>query len=135
MATKLGLSKAQIIERDELVASITIASKSLADAIDSYNETVRVAREALDAKIAEYNEALEPARGFASDFASAMSDAVGERSEKWQESEKGEAASSFVSEWEGAEFGDFEIDDVEEIEAPEEDAAETLENLPESPEE
>ncbi len=135
MATKIGLTKEQTAERDAMVAKLSATRSALDTAIEAHNALVRGALAALDAVAAEYNEALEEARGFAGDIARTAEEAIGERSDKWQEGEKGEAARTFAEEWEGVSLEDFDIGDAGEIDSPDEDAAETLASLPDAPEE
>ena len=70
------------------------------------------------------------AEEFRDSVASRLRDEFDEKSEKWQESETGEAASAFIDEWENVSFDDFEIDDdIADLEP--EDFSSLLQDLPE----
>jgi hypothetical protein len=67
---------------------------------------------ALELAVGEYNEALSELRGMVEGFVEEWRSAYEDRSEKWQESDKGTAANEFIDEWE-AFAGELEaIDEV-----------------------
>ena len=80
--------------------------------------------EAYEAAVNELNQAIVDADQFRADIVSAMDEYMGERSERWPESDAGQAYSEWKDAWEG-----FEL---EEIEATEIDA-ETFSDLPGEP--
>jgi hypothetical protein len=103
-----ALKKSDLKRRDELAAALREKFQAVEDAVGAYNE------------------ALGEARDFVEDLASAAEDDFSSKSDKWQEGERGEAARSWIDALQ--EFA------PEDIEAPEEEAAEALESLPERPE-
>ena len=91
------LSKAQLERRDELAVEI-------------------------DRLTTELNCKIEEARDFATEVGEAIDEYISERSEKWQESERGEAFAAWRDEWISLDLPD--ADDVTAI----------LEALPTEPE-
>lgn len=81
-------------------------------------------KELVEDAIAAYNEALVEAESFCSDIAERMSDYQSERTDKWQEGEKGDAYQTWMDEW---------TPDFSELDLPDMDHAETLADLPEAP--
>jgi hypothetical protein len=98
--------------------------------IAQQNERLRIQallnqkKEAVEAAIEAYNEALVEAESFCSDIADRMADYQGERSDSWLESEKGDAYQTWMDEW---------TPDFSELDMPDMDHAETLADLPEAP--
>jgi len=82
----------------------------------------------INAEIDTYNEIVQEARGFVEDIASEVESFVDDKSDKWRDGERGEAIQSWLDELRGV-----ELEDVEQVEVPEEptfDHDGTLENIP-----
>ena len=125
------LDKQEIARRDEIVVNLNEAATKLEDAIAVYTDEVNKLRGPLEESIAAYNEAVTAASGFAEDIASRADDEISDKSEKWQEGERGEAATIWKDEWEGASFDEVEIEFPDDITLDELDHSATLEQLPE----
>lgn len=91
---------------------------------------IEAQRDILNAKIEAFNEAVEETNGWVEDVARTIEEYIDERSEKWQESERGDAYGTWKDEWEN--FTLEIVDTVEEIEF--EDFADLLDALPHVPE-
>jgi hypothetical protein len=87
---------------------------------DAHIEALNTAHAAMVEAIRAYNAALAAAATFAETIATERREEWDGRSERWQDSDAGQNAATFVEEWEGFE--------AEEIEEPE-NAAECLESL------
>lgn len=124
------LTKAELAQRADLVAALSIASGVLTDAIDEFNASLAAAREKLESIVNDYNETLSKARDFAEDIAQSRRDEWNDKSERWQESEAGQNANAFVDEWEGIELDDIEIEFPEPIEEPDITHGDDLETAP-----
>lgn len=133
------LSKAQQEQRADLIRRLNEAKDLVEEACDEHQpkitEVVDAAKAAIERAVAAYNEVLAEAREFAEQAASDMDSYASERSEKWQESDKGSDYASWKDEWEG-----FSPDDVEppsivtpDLEPPDMSHAEDLEALPDEP--
>jgi exonuclease VII small subunit len=117
----MKLTKAEGAKRDDLVANLEIAGGTLDDAITAYNAAVEAAAEAANTAIAAYNETLEGAREFVETLVERLDEEFGERSEKWQDSERGEAARALLNAWSELELDpvdDIEVDPIDEMDLP-----------------
>jgi hypothetical protein len=92
------LTKAETVTRDKLVADL------------------RTAREHAERTISAYNVALQAARDFVAQHATAWRDQHDRRSQRWQRSDAGSVADAFISEWEGYQPEDAEPPEPEVIE-------------------
>lgn len=97
------LSKGDIARRDRIAANLEAAYDRLRDAWSPLQEAVT----AYNAVVDRYNEALNEARGWVDDMGNAIEAAISEKSERWQESDTGQA----VQEWRDS----FDQDDLTEI--------------------
>lgn len=125
------LTKPEMVRRDYLVAKLAEMRDELEKRVEDVNDALDTAVEALRQGIVEYNELVEEARGFSSDIASQAQEDIGDKSERWQESERGEAAKSWADEWESADFEDVELPQIERIDLGALDHDGTLGELPE----
>ena len=89
------LTKAQCTERDGFAKKLSDASDKVADAV------------------AEYNNTLEAAREFCVDIAEASQSEWDDKSEKWQESDRGTECSGWIDQWR-----DVDLEGLEELEFP-----------------
>ena len=78
--------------------------------------------EKIESLVSEYNDTVNAANAFIQEIHEKQDDYYSERSEKWQESDKGSDYESWMSEWE---------EEIEEIESPDM-YFELIEDLPES---
>jgi hypothetical protein len=101
----------------EQAQEVEKAHAELTEAIETYN-----------AVIASYNEVVTEATGFAEDMASAIGAYIDEKSEKWQDSDRGQAFTDWQDEFQNADFE--EIDTVEVPNLPEFTNEATLDDLP-----
>lgn len=124
------LDKQETARRDEIVTDLTNAAAKLEDVVNVYNEAVTALRKPLDDALLAYNEAVEAARGFAQDIASQADSDLSEKSQRWQEGDKGEAAISWKDEWESASFNDVSVEYPDNITIDGVDHADTLDQLP-----
>lgn len=73
--------------------------------IDGFNET----------HLDPFNAIIEEARGFVEDIANERTGEYDEKSERWQEGERGQAAYDWCQTWEQA---SFELDEIGQVETP-----------------
>lgn len=126
------LTKDELATREKIINTLRITSEAVGDAVEDFNDAMATAGEKLQEAVAAYNEALETAREFASDIANQANEDFNDKSEKWQEGERGEAANEWIRAWDNLDMGELEIELPDQImfEAPE--AADELENAPEA---
>ena len=82
--------------------------------VEAAFELLTPAIEAVNAAIASYNEVLNEVNGIVEDIASEAESDFNDKSEKWQEGERGQA----FSEWMG-ELQSFSLTEIDPVEAPE----------------
>lgn len=128
------LSKQEMKQRDEHIEILRKAKLDVETAVEKYIEAMEEPRDTLRKAIEDYNEAIVAAKGFAEDIASQADSDISDKSDKWQEGERGQAASDWKGEWENIDLDEITFEYPEEIEPPDMDHAESLENLPEAAE-
>lgn len=122
------MTKAQLKERDGLASGLKEAAAELKEKIEAANSALADVRTSVE----EYNAKLESAKEFVEGIAEAAQEAYDEKSEKWQEGEKGDAASSWIDELQSADIPEeLELTIPEDIDEPELNHDETLEGLSE----
>jgi hypothetical protein len=128
------LTRAESRRRDGFVAELESAGAALSVAVAAFNETLAQAREALEQARDAYNEKLEEVREFVEDIASSREAEISERSERWQESDKAQAAQQWVEDWQGLDLEPVHIDITEDLDGPDLPHRDELEALPEAAE-
>jgi len=90
------------------------AAMKLEEATSAYNDAVTNAFAALKEKVDAYNEAINDLAQECDEVASQLSEEYESHSEKWQESDKGDAFRSWMEEWEIS-FDEFDCDEPDEV--------------------
>jgi uncharacterized protein YukE len=122
------LSKRDLERRTEVLAKLQAAEKQIDEAIVVVNSVID---EKVNAAITRYNEAVSELESLRDDIVAEMESYVGDRSEKWQEGDAGQAYEEWKSEWEGLDVS--ELDMIEALELPDTPHAAELEALPSEP--
>lgn len=131
----MKLSKQEVKDRDMHVDALREGQGKLVDAIREFNEALEKLRDPLRQAIHDYNETLANANQFLSNLTERVDRELGEKSERWQNSEKGEVAAEWRSALGDVSFSDVDVDLPEDVsEHLPDDPAEELEQLPEEPE-
>lgn len=125
------LTKSMLTERDDVCARLRAAFESLEQAVDTYNEAMRKQWEAVHATMNAYNDVAVEATTWQENVASDIQDYIDSRSDKWQESERGQAYLAWQGEYESSDLEDITIDQPDSLELSTGDQAETLEALAE----
>jgi hypothetical protein len=128
------LDKQEIARRERLVGELTEARGKLQDAVSVFNAAVEELKAPLLAALESYNEVIEETRGFVEDIASAADGQFDDKSEKWQEGDKGQQVREWIDAWQNEPFDAIELSFPEELalEDEESDHDGRLENLPEA---
>jgi len=108
MLFKLG--KEQIAQRDAIAVKIQEQREAVDTAVVAFNDAMTVARNELQAALDIYNEALTEAKTFAEDVAQNWENDFEEKSERWQEGEKGEAVREMIEAWQSVDLDEAAID-------------------------
>jgi hypothetical protein len=120
------LTKAELKERDEMVASVKEKQTALNTAIEEYNETVNEAWGKLEDYVNEFNGALSDLRDFVEQAKDRLTGEYDDKSEKWMEGEKGTAVRIWIDT-----FGSIMIDDFDPDPPSEVDRLDDIEGLDE----
>lgn len=131
-----ALTKKQIEERLDLIGKLAAQKAKVEDAVSTVNEMFDSAvANTLIPEIDKYNALLTEVKAFTESVSEEARNKYDEKSEKWQESEAGQAAYEFISSWEQISFTEeIEHPAAPEIEVELEDDSTTLEELPEQAE-
>lgn len=119
------LSKADLTKRSELAAELRKAAQDIAERAEVAHDAVEDLNEAISA----YNATLADVQAFRDEHREAWQDEYDDKSEAWQEGEKGEAVSSLISDWEALDLEELKPIEVPSA-APEVSHADDLEGLP-----
>jgi hypothetical protein len=87
---------------------MTAAGKKIEEAVSEYNQEVEKLRTPVELAVTEYNELVGEARTLCSEVAAIASDSIGDKSEKWQEGDKGQAAQEWADAWDGVDLSDMD---------------------------
>lgn len=127
------MSKAQIKERDEKVAALETAATNLKQEIEESNTRLTEIRENIEAKVNEYNSALEDAKEFMNNIGNDARSEFDDKSEKWQEGDRGQEVSSWIDELENFSPDEIKVELPDDIEEPDLDHGEEITGLAEEP--
>jgi hypothetical protein len=92
------------------------SAQKISDAIAEYNTLVEDKKGNIDLAIEELNSAISEANGFAENIASEIQAYIDERSEKWQDSDRGSAYNDWCSAYQDLVLDEASLDDVTPIE-------------------
>ena len=109
------LDKGDTARKVKLVEELQEARGELEDAVSVYNAAVAELKAPLDAAVEKYNDVLEEARGFAEDIGNTADGEFDDKSEKWQEGERGQAAREWIDARQQAAFDAYEIEYPDEL--------------------
>jgi len=115
------LTKSEIARKGDLQTEMADARGKLEDALRVYNAECAELRAPLEAALTAYNEQLEEVKGFVEDIANQADDEYSNKSERWQDGDKGQSARQWIDDWQGAEFEPVEITFPDDLEIPDED--------------
>jgi hypothetical protein len=118
-----SLSRKDERDRKTIVKSLRVLEGKVNDAIVDLNHGIEI----VNTTIRKYNEALLRAAGFRDTVVNGMQEYIHEQSDSWEESEAGGEYLAWQAAWQ--ELDITGIDPVEEIDPPEMDTAESLEEL------
>lgn len=123
-------TKEDLARRDEYVTNLRAEWRRVDKAVEAYNAAMSENKAELEKLIGHYNNELGEASGWMEDVCSRLSAEYDEKSEKWQESERGEAVRSWIDELEGLDL-EWEVspDLPEELQLDEPEHADTLDQI------
>jgi hypothetical protein len=125
------LSAKDIKRRNEISSTLQNRAKDLETAIIEFNKSVETSWREVEHALADYNSEVEEAEKFREDIYTEQQEYFEEKSENWQQGERGEEYSSWMESWRDAQFSTIEIDEPVELEIPDMDHAQELDSLDE----
>lgn len=125
-----SISKADGARRTKLSDALNEAASELEAAVTAYNDAMANLQAPVEAAVEKYNFVALDITGFVEDIANNARGAIDDKSESWQEGEKGQLAEEWTSEWEN-----YSLDDQIEAVFPDDLAieaanADDFDNLP-----
>lgn len=130
----MKITQDQIACRDALAEKLRAAWNVLDARVDDFNGAVSTAWDRVRVSIEEYDAIVQEARELRDEITNDLEQRIGEKSEKWQESERGKAASGLMDAWGSVQLDEIELDEPDGLETPDAEHAEELEGAPESSE-
>lgn len=122
------LSKDQSSDWDIHITKVKDALKEVTDAVQAFNAAMKAARGTLQEMAEEYNTAVSEAKDFVNGIGEEWRAEFDEKSEAWQEGDKGQEVIGLIEAMENYSPEEFSFNDIEELEEPSEaDALEDLE--------
>jgi ABC-type transporter Mla subunit MlaD len=87
--------------RNDLFEGVQEAFQAYQEAIQTYNAEVEdLINQGIDEKVCAYNELVQEANGWIEETSSDFQNQFDEKSERWQESEKGDLAADYINSFE-----------------------------------
>lgn len=122
------LSDAHLRHIDSAKVLCETSRDKLQELIEQYNEFLNEWRPKAEAVLAEYNTNLNEMRSVYEEAAEEAQDYYDGRTEKWQDSDRGQAYASWISDLENPELDELELDltgPIEDVEFPDWDDTES----------
>lgn len=119
------LTKQEEASRGLIVDGLKLRAMAVSTAVAIANDAMQNVNDAVEA----YNEALNEAREFREDLVVRLEEEVNDKSERWQESEHGEATKEYIAEWENLALYDVEYYAWEKLEYLDLDHSDYLEEM------
>jgi hypothetical protein len=125
------LTKKQVERLGELQDALQYERAAISGEFQRTRVALHAAVQDYNIMVERHNRSLARAREFVETVAAELRDAVDEKSDKWKDSDAGQAAEGMVEEWENARLEDVELLQVlepdpphfeESLNLPEEDA-------------
>ena len=105
-----ALTKDMLTTRDTLATQLFHRYDALEEAVERFNEATATAwQQVLDAQ-EKYNEAVAEANNWLAEVAGTIADYISERSEKWTESDRGQAYIGWQDEYANYELGEVALE-------------------------
>jgi ClpP class serine protease len=124
------LTKEQEERRTKILLELREAAQEVESKVGNYNAARDQAWADVEAAVEHYNTVRGEAEELRDEVVNDAQAAIGDKSENWQESDKGQEAASWVEEWENLELDELSVDEPDELSADEPSHADDLENLP-----
>jgi len=129
---KIGLNKAMIVSKADLVTRLRKAHENVSKYVSICNQAMDEHFTNVEEAVNEYNAIVSEANEFQQTVAGDAQSEFDEKTEKWQEGEVGQSVSEFISLWE-EELEELTIDRPDDLEDPGTDAIDAFLEKPIKP--
>lgn len=127
--------KVSLETREKLVTALAEKRAELDSALEAFNAQIAPLSADLRQAIEDYNSLLFDARAFVEEFVAEMQTEFEDKTERWQDSDRGQAVAEWISDLENsADFEDVGFEEPQEIELDAPDHAALLDDLQLEPE-
>jgi len=126
------LTKTQLAQRGDFVAKLELAAEAVGSAVDTANSAIDAAAAKVNDAIDAYNEILADAAEFAENIGADAQSEIADKSERWQEGDRGTAATEWADAWEGLDLSPVDHASIELIDEVDADHAATLADAPDA---
>lgn len=125
-----NLNKTELTTKKEFLDVLAEVGENLKEVIQEYNTKLEDLQAPVKESLSDYNEVIQKVKEFCEGIASKVEDEWAEKSEKWQESDKGQLVSEWKDLWEGADFEELELDFSGALDSSIPENVTTLDDLP-----
>jgi hypothetical protein len=129
------ITKEEAKTRSQLIEDLELAATEIDQCVGVYNTQVNLLRSPVEIAVTKYNEILSKARDLCSGISERAEQDMGDRSEKWMDTVKGQAAQAWQESWGGIELDDVDYQWPDELEIDLPDYNTNLRDLPEEADE
>ena len=109
----------QLQEHADIIEKLREAKSKLETSVSKFNDLVASESAEVQAELDDYNELVDSAEEFRTQVVGDMNEHYYDKSDKWQESEKGQAYLEWISDWDNADLAPIEIEFPDPIDEPE----------------
>ena len=131
----LKLTKAEQKQRDEHVANLRLCEACLTSAVEEFNTSLSMISDELRKAHMAHAVVLRDVRDWHQELVGRLEGEMENRSDKWLDSDAGATAQEWLNGWSSADLDEVELEYPDEIEVPELEQAQQLEELDAEPEE
>jgi hypothetical protein len=131
----MKLTKTQLAEREALVAKLSEAALAVSAAVDKFNLMVDDLKTPVGLALEAYNAVVDECRDLVERVVEEAEAEFDSKSERWQDSPRGQAASAFKAQWEDVGLEPVDLDLPDEVSFDDPEYSDVLNALPAEPEE
>lgn len=126
------LTRDQIQTKLKFAYQLSDVGEDIQDSIKRYNQLIEAARTEIEGLVGRYNELVQDAQGMMEGIHDEQEAYKGDRSDRWQDSDAGQAYTEWMDAW-AVDLEEMDIVLPDEIEEPSLDALDVLRDLPDKP--
>jgi hypothetical protein len=129
------ISKEDARTKALLIDDLNIAANAIDQTVDEYNQKVNALRTPVEIAVTKYNELVSKARDLCNKIAEEAEQDIGDKSEDWLDTDRGQAVQSWQESWDEIELDDMDFQWPDDLEITIPDYPDELKDLPDEAEE